>query len=155
MVNYSDCKARIHWFPLWVKSHLFPRWLWRVLIAALGSGSAAQLASPQGCNHLRHHLLITEGCLDYHTMFNGEPPYYEYHNPQHKWRSHSVSLHRALPCWFSDPRNPPSLPPCGLHDRSVQYNLSREIWQKWENTSRKHVIWYGGSSSSSTGFLQS
>lgn len=66
-----------------------------------GSGSAAQLASPRGHNHLWHHLLITESCLDYHTTFNGRLPYDEYHNPQHKRCStHFVSIHRNLLSWF-------------------------------------------------------
>lgn len=63
-------------------AHLTAASVLLVEAAGLGFGSAAQLNSPQGCNHLRQHLLITEGCLDYHTMFNGKLPYDEYH--QHK-----------------------------------------------------------------------
>lgn len=145
MVNYCDRKAAwIHWFPLWVKSHLFLWWLWRVLISVqpvalsplLGSGSAAQLASPQGRNHLRHHLLITEGCLDYHTAFNGTLPYDEYHNPQHKWHCYTFCVPSQSASSLISPQKttPPSLHPCGLLNPSMQYKLSWEIWRKWKKT---------------------
>lgn len=82
-----------------VRSHLFLRWLGRVLIwtlpvalsrAELHSGSAAPHSSPQGCNHLQHHLLITQGCLDYHTMFNGKLADDEYCNTQQKHCDYSL-----------------------------------------------------------------
>lgn len=94
-------------------------WLWRVLITvlpvglsstALGSGSAAQLTSPQGCNHLPHHLLITGTCFDYHPAFNGKPPYDEFHCTQHKRRyKFSVpSRSAAFPFLPSSPWTPRS-----------------------------------------------
>lgn len=97
MVNDCDQKAHRTTFflPTLSKESFTSWWLWRVLItvlpvglssAVLGSGSAAQLTSPQGCNHLPHHLLITGACFDYHPTFNGKPPYDEYHCTQHKRR---------------------------------------------------------------------
>lgn len=83
------------------------RLLCRLVVAGLGFGSAARLDSLQGCNHLWQHLLITEGCLDYHTMFNGNLPYDEYYNPQHKQRYVSrVPPQRAV-LLISPHRNPP------------------------------------------------
>lgn len=112
--------------------------LWRVLIAALpvalfsavlGSGSAAQLSSPQGCSHLRHHLLITDGCLDYHTAFNGKMAFDESCNTQHKW------CYKFCPftvCCLSDFLVTPTSLWAPL-DPIIQHKSSEETW----NNSKK------------------
>lgn len=77
----------ICWLLLSLECHLIFWWSWRALIsvqagacsllveaAGMGSGWAAQLVSPRGCNHLQQHVLITKSCLDYHTMLNGTLP---------------------------------------------------------------------------------
>lgn len=133
VVNYCDHKAWIHRFPLTVKSHLFLWWLWRVLIsvqlvalsagrgcwARLGSVLAAQLASSQGLQSCaapptyQRAVWITTP----HLMASCHMMNIIIHNTS--GATHSVSLHRVLPCWFHC-RNPP---PCELLNPSKQIVL--------------------------------
>lgn len=116
-----------------VKSaHLTAASVLLVEAAGLGFGSAAQLNSPQGCNHLLQHLLITEGCLDYHTMFNGKLPYDEYH--QHKERYIFCVLPQSTVLLISPHQIPP--PPLTLR-LSIQYTLHWENVGKVKNRSIK------------------
>lgn len=128
-----DHKAKIHFYSALSKesfisemavksSHL--RAACGPLLCWVGSGSAAQLASPQGCNHLRHHLLITEGCLDYHTTFNGRLPSDEYHNTQHKrYKFYVPSQSAGL---LTSTQKPP-LPPQSHHTVEIVWGNMEKV----------------------------
>lgn len=106
-------------------AHLTAASVLLVEAAGLGFGSAAQLNSPQGCNHLRQHLLITEGCLDYHTMFNGKLPYDEYH--QHKEQYIFCVPPQSTVLLIS----PHQVPPTPLFSDSVySKNCTGKMWEK-------------------------
>lgn len=101
--------------------------------ADLGTGSAAQLTSPQGCNHLWQHLLITEGCLDYHIMFNGKLPYDEFHNLHHKQHYSSRVLFPESFLQISAPKSSFLWEPQAQHTVKIALRPEGKVGKKKES----------------------